>query len=158
MHVPGNHQCIGPVVTMVHQAAAGGPPAEIDGLLRPQLPAHPGDLLPKTESKCRPAPLVVTEPDRPGARITLQQQKIECHVFGGPGGARGQNMKFHDHKLSDAFTLANAGADGRVNPRRRRRRRWRAARVKNASAPASGRGRTSCGARRSSRAPGSRSF
>ena len=141
----------------LHQLVAVQKLIDLTGLPLDKLPAHPGDLLSKTESSRRAAPLIVAEPDCLRLRVALQQQKIERHVFGGPGGARGQDVKFHDHRLGAAPALANAGADGRVNPRRRRCGRWRATPAKNASAPASGCGRTACGARRSSRAPGSRS-
>lgn len=91
----GNHQRISPIVSMIHDSAASRPPAEIEGFARRQRGAYKGDFLTVTKrERCR-APVIVTKSRRIRFRVSLQQQKIDRHVFRRASDARGQDVQIH---------------------------------------------------------------
>ena len=89
------HERVGPVVAVVHDAAAGGPAAEIERFAVRQVRTDKPDLLAVAEGAGRAAPLVVPEARGVCGRVALEEQEILRHVLGGGGGADRQDVQVH---------------------------------------------------------------
>src|SRR5271165_6800417 len=108
--VARNDEHVGPVLPVIHDAAARRSPANIEPLFGRELFAHPCGFLPETEGKRLIPPPVMSETDRRRRRIALEKQEIDGHVLGGGAHARGQNVELHGSRLRRKGSFANAGS------------------------------------------------
>jgi hypothetical protein len=90
-----DHKRERPVVAMIHNPSAGGPPAEIERLTHRKRVAHKRYFLAVAKRESRRSPAVVTKPRGCPPRISLEQEKIHRHVFGGTPDTSGQDVQSH---------------------------------------------------------------